>query len=62
MEALAEAGARRISLGGSLAGAALSAFIGAAREVRERGSFRFMEANLRARDLDALVAAGPEAS
>jgi 2-methylisocitrate lyase-like PEP mutase family enzyme len=43
VQQLADAGARRVSLGGALARAALSAFLGAAREVREQGSFRFLE-------------------
>lgn len=43
VEHLAEAGVRRVSLGGALARAGLGAFLEAAREVRERGSFRFLE-------------------
>jgi 2-methylisocitrate lyase-like PEP mutase family enzyme len=43
VQQLAEAGARRVSLGGAFARAALSAFLSAAREVREAGSFRFLE-------------------
>jgi 2-methylisocitrate lyase-like PEP mutase family enzyme len=40
---LAAAGARRISLGGSLARLALGALLGAAREISERGTFSFLE-------------------
>ena len=36
---LAEAGVRRISVGGALARAALTGFLGAAREMVERGTF-----------------------
>lgn len=40
-EELAAVGVKRISVGGALARAALGAFIRAAREVRERGTFNF---------------------
>ncbi|HKA48610.1 MAG TPA: isocitrate lyase/phosphoenolpyruvate mutase family protein [Candidatus Dormibacteraeota bacterium] len=40
---LAEAGVRRVSLGGALSRAALSAFLRAAREVRQEGSFGFLK-------------------
>src|ERR1700733_5346877 len=40
---LAEAGARRISLGGAVARSALGALLSAAREMKERGSFTFVE-------------------
>jgi 2-methylisocitrate lyase-like PEP mutase family enzyme len=43
VEELAEAGARRVSLGGAFSRAALSAFLSAAREVRERGGFTFLD-------------------
>jgi len=43
VEQLAGAGVRRISLGGALSRVALSAFLHAAREVRDSGSFRFLE-------------------
>ena len=36
---LAQAGVRRISVGGALARAAWSGFLGAAREIAERGTF-----------------------
>ncbi|HUO92460.1 MAG TPA: isocitrate lyase/phosphoenolpyruvate mutase family protein [Rhizomicrobium sp.] len=38
---LAEAGVKRISVGGSFARAALGAFVRAAREVKERGTFTY---------------------
>jgi 2-methylisocitrate lyase-like PEP mutase family enzyme len=40
---LAEAGARRISLGGALARSALGALLSAAREMKDRGTFTFVE-------------------
>ena len=43
VQQLAEAGVRRVSLGGGFARAALGGFLKAAREVREGGSFRFLE-------------------
>lgn len=41
LEALAELGVRRVSLGSSLARAAYGAFLRAAREIREKGTFEF---------------------
>ncbi len=43
VEGLAAAGVRRISLGSALSRAALGAFLKAAREVREQGTFGFAE-------------------
>jgi 2-methylisocitrate lyase-like PEP mutase family enzyme len=43
VEELESAGVKRISLGGSLARAALGTFIRAAREVRDKGTFTFAE-------------------
>jgi 2-methylisocitrate lyase-like PEP mutase family enzyme len=43
VDQLAAAGVRRISLGSALARAALGTFLGAAREVKERGTFTFAE-------------------
>jgi len=40
---LSALGVRRISVGSSLARAALSGFFDAAREIRERGTFTFAE-------------------
>jgi 2-methylisocitrate lyase-like PEP mutase family enzyme len=42
VEQLASAGARRISLGGALTRAALGALMRAAREIREKGTFTFL--------------------
>lgn len=41
VEQLAEAGVKRISVGGAFARAALGAFVRAAREVKEKGTFTF---------------------
>ena len=41
VEQLAAAGVKRISVGGSFARAALGAFLRAAREVKERGTFTY---------------------
>jgi 2-methylisocitrate lyase-like PEP mutase family enzyme len=41
VEQIAAAGAKRISVGGALARAALGAFVRAAREIKEKGTFTF---------------------
>jgi len=41
LEELSEMGVRRVSVGGALCRIALGAFLGAAREMKERGSFEF---------------------
>ena len=41
IEELSEMGVRRVSVGGALCRMALGAFMGAAREMKERGTFRF---------------------
>jgi 2-methylisocitrate lyase-like PEP mutase family enzyme len=41
LEELAAAGAKRISVGGSLARAALGAFVRAAREIKDKGTFTY---------------------
>jgi 2-methylisocitrate lyase-like PEP mutase family enzyme len=51
VEQLAAAGARRISLGPQLMRAALSAFLDATREVKERGSFTFLSGTASIHDL-----------
>ena len=43
MAELAALGVRRISVGSALSRAALGAFVRAAREIREQGTFRFAE-------------------
>ncbi|HQR03040.1 MAG: isocitrate lyase/phosphoenolpyruvate mutase family protein [Proteobacteria bacterium] len=51
---LGELGVKRISLGGSLARAALSALMLAAREVRDQGSFSYAEAAMSAGEINRL--------
>jgi len=41
VEELAAVGVKRVSVGGSLARAALGAFVRAAREIKERGTFTY---------------------
>lgn len=52
---LADAGVRRVSLGGALARAAASAFLAAGREVSERGSFEFLGGLVAFTDLNAIM-------
>ncbi len=53
---LASLGVRRISLGSALSRAALGAFVRAAREIREHGTFRFAEDAMPYADLNNLMA------
>ena len=48
---LAEIGVKRISVGGSLSRFVLNAFMGAAREMSERGAFTFVGENPHWREL-----------
>jgi len=52
---LAALGVRRISVGSALSRAALGAFVQAAREIQEHGTFRFAEDALPYADANALV-------
>jgi 2-methylisocitrate lyase-like PEP mutase family enzyme len=52
---LAALGVRRISVGSALSRAALGAFVQAAREIQERGTFGFAEDALPYADANALV-------
>ena len=54
--ALAEIGVRRISVGGALARAAYGAFLLAAREMKERGTFHFVEQSINYREMTAIFA------
>jgi 2-methylisocitrate lyase-like PEP mutase family enzyme len=49
---LSELGVRRISVGSTLARTALTAFLNAAREMRERGTFTFVEEAVKYSDLN----------
>jgi 2-methylisocitrate lyase-like PEP mutase family enzyme len=55
VEDLAAAGVRRISLGSALARAALGAFLRAAREVREGGTFTFADAAASFAEIDPFI-------
>jgi 2-methylisocitrate lyase-like PEP mutase family enzyme len=55
VEQLAAVGVRRISLGSALARAALGAFLDAAREIKERGTFTFMSRSASIKDLDPFM-------
>jgi 2-methylisocitrate lyase-like PEP mutase family enzyme len=54
---LAEAGVKRISLGGSLARTALGALVRAAREMRQDGAFTFAGQALRGAEVEAMMEA-----
>jgi 2-methylisocitrate lyase-like PEP mutase family enzyme len=58
VEELAALGVRRISVGSALSRAALGAFLRAAREVRERGTFGFAEDALPYAEANSLMASG----
>ncbi|HSQ21148.1 MAG TPA: isocitrate lyase/phosphoenolpyruvate mutase family protein [Blastocatellia bacterium] len=53
---LAAIGVRRVSVGSALSRAALGAFLRAAREMREHGTFAFAEAAVSYRDINAMFA------
>jgi 2-methylisocitrate lyase-like PEP mutase family enzyme len=53
---LAAMGVRRISVGSALSRVAIGAVVGAAREMRERGTFDFAQAGLPYPELNALMA------
>jgi 2-methylisocitrate lyase-like PEP mutase family enzyme len=59
VEQLAAAGVRRISLGSALARAALGAFLDAAREIKEQGTFTFTSRSASFKDLDPFMLARP---
>jgi 2-methylisocitrate lyase-like PEP mutase family enzyme len=57
-EQLAEAGVKRISVGGGLSRLALAAFLQGAREMRERGSFTWVRDTVPSRQLRAMFEDG----
>jgi 2-methylisocitrate lyase-like PEP mutase family enzyme len=57
---LAAAGVKRISLATSLYRAAMSGLVAAAREVKDRGSFGYVETGLASPELNAFMLGGPE--
>jgi 2-methylisocitrate lyase-like PEP mutase family enzyme len=56
VEEIAAAGAKRISVGGALARAALGAFVRAAREIKEKGTFTFAAEAIPHADVTAFMA------
>jgi 2-methylisocitrate lyase-like PEP mutase family enzyme len=58
LEELAAAGVKRISVGGSFARAALGAFVRAAREVKEKGTFSFAADAIPHAEVSAYMAKG----
>jgi 2-methylisocitrate lyase-like PEP mutase family enzyme len=54
VEDLSAIGVKRISVGSGLARAAFGAFLHAAREMRERGTFKFAEDAIPFRDLSEM--------
>jgi 2-methylisocitrate lyase-like PEP mutase family enzyme len=59
VDQLAAAGVRRISLGSALSRAALGAVLQAAREIREHGTFGFIDAAASSAELSAFMQPGP---
>ncbi len=55
VEALAEAGVKRISLATSLYRAAMTGLLSAAREVRERGTFSYLDTSMATPELNAFM-------
>jgi len=58
LETLAAAGAKRISVGGTFARVALGAFVRAAREVKEKGTFTFAADTISHDEVSAYMAKG----
>jgi 2-methylisocitrate lyase-like PEP mutase family enzyme len=54
LEALSEIGVRRVSVGSVLSRASLGAFLRAAREMRERGTFAFVDEAVSYREINAM--------
>jgi 2-methylisocitrate lyase-like PEP mutase family enzyme len=57
LETLSAMGVRRVSVGSALCRAALGAFLGAAREMRERGTFTFAEDAVKFKEITELLKA-----
>ena len=54
LAALSEIGVKRVSVGSALSRAALGAFLRAAREMREHGTFTFADEAVSYRDISAM--------
>jgi methylisocitrate lyase len=52
---MADAGVRRISVGGALARAAWTGFLEAAREIAERGTFSNLARNVTGQEMEKLI-------
>ena len=59
VQALADAGARRVSVGGGMSRAALAAVAAAGRELLEAGTFAFLDGALTSAEASATMRAGP---
>jgi 2-methylisocitrate lyase-like PEP mutase family enzyme len=55
LDVLASMGVKRISVGSALSRTALGAFLRAAREMHEKGTFSFAREAAKPRDIDALL-------
>jgi len=55
MAELSAAGVRRVSVGGALSRVALAAMIRAGREMREHGSFTFVDEPITSREIGAML-------
>jgi 2-methylisocitrate lyase-like PEP mutase family enzyme len=51
---LAEAGVKRVSVGGALSRLALAAFLDGAREMKDKGSFTWVRKTVPSKDLKAI--------
>jgi len=60
VQQLAEAGVKRISVGGALSRLALAAFLEGAREMKDRGSFTFMRDTVPSAELRQMFARGAD--
>jgi 2-methylisocitrate lyase-like PEP mutase family enzyme len=60
VEQLAEAGVKRISVGGALSRLALAAFLKGAREMKDNGSFTFMRETVPSAELRQMFARGAD--
>jgi 2-methylisocitrate lyase-like PEP mutase family enzyme len=58
LDQLAEAGVKRVSVGGALSRRALAAFLEGAREMRERGGFTWLRDTVPSRELRAVFTRG----
>ena len=55
MDELSKAGVRRVSIGGALTRVALAAVLNAAREMRDHGTFEFVNGPITSREISQLL-------